>query len=87
MHAELASRLGDVPLALLQDLLNVFPLESSDGTGSLGWADVGIAFVAVQGGDDLVCVNGLGQVVLCSELDGFDSCGNAGVARVPVPLC
>jgi len=81
VHAEGAGRCGDIAVVLVQNTLNMLPLESLNG-----WAP-GIAesffrsaFATCQRCNDIVHCCGLGKVLLCSFLDRFDGCCNAAVA-------
>src|SRR5690606_10955450 len=74
---------GDVALAVGEDLLDVLPLLLLEGgrrQGLVEVADEGGALAALEGGEDLVHVGGLLDVVGGAEADGVDGGGDGAVA-------
>ena len=70
MHVEPARGLRDVAIAHFIDALDVLPLDA--GQARRGVGDLGAALaVAVEGLEDLLGVDRLGQIIICPRLQSF----------------
>src|SRR5574343_455022 len=80
VQAQAPRGLADVETGLGQGLVDALPLQRLEGGRAVAQGEVGLAFLALEGGLDVVGVGRLGEVVARAELDGLDRGGDAGEA-------